>query len=80
LYILIFMFLDSKREENGSGLNGSKHYSNSIPSKFCSWIRFWFVTVFFQISELHHIFKTSVSYFYVVTLPLFSDDETATYT
>jgi hypothetical protein len=30
LYILIFMFLDSKQE--GSGLNGSKHYPNSVSS------------------------------------------------
>jgi hypothetical protein len=33
LYILIFMFLDSKREgKKGSGLNGNKHYPNSISS------------------------------------------------
>jgi hypothetical protein len=30
LYILIFMFLDSRREAKGSGLNGSKHYPSSI--------------------------------------------------
>jgi hypothetical protein len=34
LYILIFMFLDSRREEKGSGPNGSKHYWNSISSQF----------------------------------------------
>jgi hypothetical protein len=32
LYILIFMFLDSKREDKSSGLNGNKHYPNSISS------------------------------------------------
>jgi hypothetical protein len=30
LDILNFMFLDSKREDKSSGLNGSKHYPNSI--------------------------------------------------
>jgi hypothetical protein len=34
LYILIFIFLDSKRKAEGSGLNGNKHYPNSISSKF----------------------------------------------
>jgi hypothetical protein len=28
LYILIFTFLDSRRETKGSGLNGNKHYPN----------------------------------------------------
>jgi hypothetical protein len=28
LYILIFMFLYSRREDKASGLNGSKHYPN----------------------------------------------------
>jgi hypothetical protein len=32
LYILMFMFLDSRREDKNSGLNGSKHYPNSISS------------------------------------------------
>jgi hypothetical protein len=30
LYILIFMFLNSRRKTKGSGLDGSKHYPNSI--------------------------------------------------
>jgi hypothetical protein len=30
LYILIFMFLNSRREDKCSGLNGSKHYPSSI--------------------------------------------------
>jgi hypothetical protein len=30
-YIQIFMFLDSRQEEKGSGLDGSKHYPESIP-------------------------------------------------
>jgi hypothetical protein len=32
LYILIFMFLDSRWEDRSSGLNGSKHYPKSICS------------------------------------------------
>jgi hypothetical protein len=32
LYILIFMFLDSDEKTKGSGLNGSKHYLNSVSS------------------------------------------------
>jgi hypothetical protein len=33
LYILIFTILDSRREDKkGSGLNGSKHYTNLISS------------------------------------------------
>jgi hypothetical protein len=37
LYTVIFMFLDSRWEDkNGSGLNGNKHYQNSISSQFPS--------------------------------------------
>jgi hypothetical protein len=32
LYILIFMFLDSRQKTKGFGLNGSKHHLNSISS------------------------------------------------
>jgi hypothetical protein len=32
LYILIFMFLDSRREDKSSGLNGSEHYLSSVSS------------------------------------------------
>jgi hypothetical protein len=34
LYILMFMFLDSRQEDKGSGLNIRKLYPNSISSSF----------------------------------------------
>jgi hypothetical protein len=36
LYILIFMFLDSRREHKNCGLNGRKHYPNSLSSLISS--------------------------------------------
>jgi hypothetical protein len=44
LYILIFTFLDSRREDKRFGINASKHYPNCLLLIF-SWIKFWSVTV-----------------------------------
>jgi hypothetical protein len=30
LYVLIFKVLDNRREDEDSGLNGSKHYPNKL--------------------------------------------------
>jgi hypothetical protein len=38
---MILMFLGSRREDKSSGLNGSKHYPNSISSR----IKFYFITI-----------------------------------
>jgi hypothetical protein len=43
LYILIFRFLDSRREDKSSGLNGSKHYQSSILLLISSWIKLSFL-------------------------------------
>jgi hypothetical protein len=45
LNILIFKFLRADEKTEGSALNGSKHYQNSISSLISSCIKFWFVTV-----------------------------------
>jgi hypothetical protein len=32
LYIVMFTFLEADKKTKGSGLNGSKHYTNSVSS------------------------------------------------
>jgi hypothetical protein len=54
LYILILTFLESRREDKIFGLNGSKHYPNSVSSSFSPESNFDLLMSFGNISTVPH--------------------------
>jgi hypothetical protein len=66
LYIPIFTFSIADEKTKGSEQNGSKHYQNSISSYFLLNKNSCYCRCL--ISELWHISKWSVCYFYAMVL------------
>jgi hypothetical protein len=69
-YILIFTFLDSRREDERKVLNQMVADITRIQSPLNFFLnQIWFFTVVPNKIELCHIFKTSVTYLYAIILP-----------